>query len=192
MKNISVFCGSSSGFDPIFMQQASLLGQCVAQRGYGVVYGGASVGLMGAVANSAMQAGGKVIGVIPEFLKKKEIEFDGLSEIHVVDTMHERKALMHELSDAVIALPGGYGTLDELYEILTWAQLALHKKPIGLLNVKGYYTPLVEMTAKMQDNGFLRNDYQNLLIVEDDISRLLDKLEMFEPVENDNWFEAIS
>ena len=192
MKNISVFCGSSSGFDPIFMQQASLLGQCAVQRRYGIVYGGARVGRMGAVANSAMQAGGKVIGVIPEFLKKKEIELDGLTEIHIVDTMHERKALMNELSDAVIALPGGYGTLEELYEMLTWAQLALHKKPIGLLNVKGYYTPLVEMTAKMLDNGFLKDDYRNLLIVEDDINRLLDKLEMFQPMKNDKWFEVVN
>lgn len=190
MKYIAVFCGSSSGNSPEFVKQATLLGEKIAQKGLGVVYGGAHVGLMGAVADGVLSGGGKVIGVIPEFLKKKELEHKNISEIHVVETMHERKALMNKLSDAVIALPGGYGTLEELYEMLTWSQLALHKKPIGILNVDGYYDPLIEMSEKMIENGFLKDEYRKILIVEKNIENLLDKMDKYVPLKNDKWFEV--
>ncbi len=190
MKNISIFCGSSSGNEGVFVDQATQLGHEIAERGYGLVYGGARVGLMGAVAGGALSNGGKVIGVIPDFLKKKELELKDVSEMHVVDTMHERKALMNELSDGVIALPGGYGTLEELFEMLTWAQLALHKKPVGLLNVEGYYDALIEMSSKMIDKGFLKEEYRELLIVDDDIDLLLNKMEDYIPPANDKWFET--
>ncbi len=185
-----MFCGSSSGNSPEFVKQATLLGEKIAQKGLGVVYGGAHVGLMGAVADGVLSGGGKVIGVIPEFLKKKELEHKNISEIHVVETMHERKALMNKLSDAVIALPGGYGTLEELYEMLTWSQLALHKKPIGILNVDGYYDPLIEMSEKMIENGFLKDEYRKILIVEKNIENLLDKMNKYVPLKNDKWFEV--
>lgn len=190
MKYIAVFCGSSSGNSPEFVKQATLLGEKIAQKGLGIVYGGAHVGLMGAVADGVLSRGGKVIGVIPEFLKKKELEHKNISEIHVVETMHERKALMNKLSDAVIALPGGYGTLEELYEMLTWSQLALHKKPIGMLNVDGYYDPLIEMSEKMIENGFLKDEYRKILIVEKNIEDLLDKMDKYVPLKNDKWFEV--
>lgn len=191
MRYISVFCGSSSGNEEIFVEQATLLGQVIARRGYGVVYGGAHVGLMGAVANGALSEGGEVLGVIPEFLKKKELQHQKLSRVYVVETMHERKALMNKLSDGVIALPGGYGTLEELFEMLTWAQLALHKKPVGLLNIDGFYEPLIEMSQKMIEKGFLKDEYRNLLLVDDNSSGLLDKMEAFVPLLNDKWFEPI-
>lgn len=190
MKYISVFCGSSSGNEEIFVHQAELLGRTIARRGYGIIYGGARVGLMGAVANGAMSEGGEVIGVIPAFLKRKELEHEGLSQIYVVETMHQRKALMNELSDGVVTLPGGFGTMDELFEILTWGQLALHKKPIGLLNVQGYYDPLVVMSQKMIEKGFLKDDYRNLLIVEDNIDILLNEMEIFVPLSGNKWYEV--
>lgn len=190
MKYISVFCGSSSGNEEIFIKQAELLGEIIARRGYGVVYGGARVGLMGAVAKGALKEGGEVIGIIPEFLKEKELEYKDISRMHVVDTMHERKAMMNDLSDGVVALPGGFGTMDELFEILTWAQLGLHKNPVGLLNLERYYDPLVEMTAKMIEKGFLKEEYRRLLIVEDNIEKLLDKMEIFVPLSENKWFDV--
>lgn len=190
MKYISIFCGSTSGSDKIFAEQATLLGKTIAQKGYGVVYGGAHVGLMGYVANGALSEGGEVIGVIPEFLKSKELEHTNLTEIHIVETMHQRKALMNEISDGVIALPGGYGTLDELFEMLTWAQLALHKKPIAVLNTNGYYDPLITMSRTMIKNGFLKNEYLDLLLVDGNIGSLLKKMEDYTPPANDKWFEV--
>ncbi|HMM03102.1 MAG: TIGR00730 family Rossman fold protein [Dysgonomonas sp.] len=190
MKYISVFCGSSSGNESVFAEQAILLGKRIARRGYGVIYGGAHVGLMGAVANGALAENGEVIGVIPEFLKQKELEHKKITKMHIVETMHERKALMSELSDAVIALPGGYGTMEELFEMLTWAQLALHKKPVGLLNTLGYYDPLVAMSEKMIEKGFLKDEYRDIMIVENNVDTLLDKMELFVPLKNDKWFEV--
>lgn len=188
MKYISVFCGSSSGNEDVFPAQVVLLGQTIARRGYGIVYGGAHVGLMGAIADGALSEGGEVVGVIPQFLKKKELEHKQLTQIHVVETMHERKALMNELSDAVIALPGGYGTMEELFEMLTWAQLALHKKPIGLLNIDGFYDSLIALSQTMIDKGFLKDEYRELLLVDDNIEHLLDKMEAYVPPVNDKWF----
>ena len=155
MQRIAVFCGASMGTDPMFHQAAQMVGRTVATRGMGVVYGGGHVGLMGAVADAALKEGGEVIGVIPGFMVEKELAHAGLSELLVVGDMHERKIRMHERSDAVIALPGGFGTMDELFELLTWRQLGLHAKPIGLLNVNGFYTPLLEQISRMEHDGFL-------------------------------------
>lgn len=190
MKYISVFCGSSSGAEKIFAEQATALGRTIARKGYGIVYGGAHVGLMGAVANGALSEKGEVIGVIPRFLQKKELEHKSLTRIYIVDTMHERKAMMNELCDAVVALPGGYGTMEELFEMLTWGQLSLHKKPIALLNVEGFYDPLVAFSEKMIEKGFLKEEYRNLLIVDDDIEKLLLKMENYIPPKNEKWFET--
>lgn len=190
MKYISVFCGSSTGNDDIYKDQAKVLGQTLAKKGYGIVYGGARVGLMGAVADGVLNAGGEVIGVIPGFLKKKEIEHEHLTRMHIVETMHERKELMSQLSDAVIALPGGYGTLEELFEMLTWGQLNLHKKPVAILNIDGYYNPLIAMRDTMIQKGFLKEEYQNLLIIDKDIENLIKKIETYTPSDNEKWYEV--
>lgn len=153
--NIAVFCGANTGRDPGILHAAQDMGRAIAQRGMGVVYGGGHVGLMGAVADAALEAGGKVIGVIPGFMMDKELAHQGLTELIVVRDMHERKMRMHELSQAVVALPGGFGTMDEVFELLTWRQLGLHAKPIGLLNVNGFYTPLLEQVVRMEQDGFL-------------------------------------
>lgn len=190
MKYIAVYCGSSNGSDPIFAEQAYKIGQSIALRGYGIIYGGARVGLMGAVAKGVLSQEGEVIGVIPEFLQKKELALNGITQNYVVSTMHERKAKMSELSDAIIALPGGYGTMEELFEMLTWAQLALHKKPIGLLNTNGFYDPLIALSESMINKQFVKEEYRNLMVVEEDIEKLIDGLEAYVPLKNDKWFET--
>lgn len=190
MKYISVFCGSSSGNEAIFTEQAATLGRTIAQNGYGIIYGGARVGLMGALAEGALAEGGEVIGVIPGFLQQKELEHKKLTKLHIVETMHERKAMMNNLSDAVIALPGGYGTMEELFEMLTWAQLSIHRKPIGLLNVEGFYDPLIDMSRRMIEKGFLKKEYEELLIVAKSSNTLLDKMKSFIPLKNEKWFEV--
>ena len=152
---IAVFCGASQGNDPDIVAQAAAMARLLAQRGMGIVYGGGNVGLMGVVADAALAEGGEVIGVIPGFMMAKELAHQRLTELVVVRDMHERKMRMHELSQAVIALPGGFGTLDELFELLTWRQLGLHAKPMGLLNVKGFYAPLLQQMARMERDGFL-------------------------------------
>lgn len=190
MKYISVFCGSSSGNETIFTEQAAILGKTIAQKGYGIVYGGARVGLMGSLAEGALDEGGEVIGVIPGFLKQKELEHKRLTKLHIVETMHERKAMMNDLSDAVIALPGGYGTMEELFEMLTWAQLSIHKKPIGLLNIEGFYDPLIDMSKRMIEKGFLKKEYEELLIVANSSEILLDRMKNFIPLKNEKWFEV--
>jgi uncharacterized protein (TIGR00730 family) len=176
MKNITVFCGSSRGYESNFIVQAHLLGQTLAKRNFGLVYGGAKIGLMGAVADGALSEGGKVIGVLPHFLRSKEIAHEGLTELILVESMHERKIEMHELSDGVIALPGGFGTFEELFEMLTWAQLGLHKKPIGILNIDGFYDSLIIMIQTMVGKGFLKVMNQQMLLVSNDIDDLLDKM----------------
>ncbi|WP_211260640.1 TIGR00730 family Rossman fold protein [Amycolatopsis jejuensis] len=172
---ICVFCGSARGFSPEYTDAAAGMGKLLAQRGIGLVYGGASVGTMGVVADAALAAGGEVIGVIPEVLSSVEIAHGGLTELHVVADMHQRKAKMAELSDAFVALPGGAGTLEELFEVWTWAQLGIHRKPIGLLDVAGYYTPLVAFADHMQQEGFLRPETRALLTVDSDAAALLDR-----------------
>ncbi|MFN8672296.1 MAG: TIGR00730 family Rossman fold protein [Candidatus Sericytochromatia bacterium] len=187
MKKVVVFCGSSSGTNKIYEDQAILLGQELAKRNIDLVYGGASVGLMGAVANGVLEQGGKVIGVLPKFLEAKEIAHNHLTELILVDSMHERKAKMNELSDGIIALPGGFGTLEELFEMLTWAQLGLHQKPIAILDINNFYTSLSNFIQNMVDNGFLKEINQKMLLVSNDISDLLNKMENYEPPLLDKW-----
>jgi hypothetical protein len=174
--SLCVFCGSSSGRDPRHAVAARTLGALVAQRGLTLVYGGARVGLMGEVANAALGAGGRVVGVLPTVLVDREVEHDGLSELHRVGTMHERKALMAELAGAFAALPGGIGTLEELFEVATWRYLELHGKRFGLLNVAGYYDGLLEFLDRAVADGFLKPDTRAQFIVEDDPARLLERL----------------
>ena len=187
MSRICVFCGSSMGFSPRYAEQAAELGKLLAQRGIGLVYGGASVGTMGVVADAALAAGGEVIGVIPEALSSVEISHAGLSELHVVKDMHERKAKMAALSDGFLALPGGAGTLEELFEVWTWAQLGLHGKPIGLVDVDGYYGPLVTFADHMVTEGFVKPEYRELLMVDADAAALLDRFETYEPPAPPKW-----
>ena len=155
--HIAVFCGASAGHDPIYMEAARTVGRTLAGRGIGVVYGGGHVGLMGAVADAAMEAGGNVVGVIPTFMTHKELAHERITELIMVQDMHERKMVMHQRSQAVIALPGGFGTMDELFELLTWRQLGLHAKPMGLLNVHGYYDGLLAQMVRMEQDGFLHD-----------------------------------
>lgn len=179
MRRITVFCGSSSGTDDIYRSQAALLGQALARRGIELVYGGANVGLMGAVADGVLNGGGKVIGVMPGFLTSKEIAHEHLTELVIVGTMHERKARMNELCDGIIALPGGFGTLEEFFEMLTWAQLGLHKKPVAILNINGFYDPLNDLLQAMTDKGFLKEANRQMLLIGDHIDELLDKMENY-------------
>jgi uncharacterized protein (TIGR00730 family) len=155
VKSVCVFCGSRPGARPEYVESATRMGAELARRGLTLVYGGASVGIMGAVADGALSAGGRVVGVLPGFMGPKELAHPGLTELHMVGSMHERKALMAERSDAFVALPGGFGTLDELFEIVTWAQLGLHRKPMGLLDTRGYFQPLVAMARHMAQEGFV-------------------------------------
>jgi len=187
MKRVTVFCGSSFGTDPIFEEKAYQLGHALAIKGIGLVYGGANVGLMGAVANGALENGGEAIGVLPHFLQQKEIAHAGLSELILVESMHERKTKMNDLCDGVIALPGGFGTLEEFFEMLTWAQLGLHKKPIAILNVNGFYNALVAFIQNMVDNGFLKEINRDMLIVSSDIDELLLLMENYKAPEVGKW-----
>lgn len=189
MKRITVFCGSSSGTEEIYTSQATLLGQTLAKRNIELVYGGANVGLMGAVADGVLNNGGKAIGVLPNFLRSKEIAHKQLTELILVDTMHERKTKMNDLCDGVIALPGGFGTLDELFEMLTWGQLGLHKKPIAILNVDGYYDALIVFIQTMTDKGLLKEVNQQMLLVSDTIDDLLDKMENYVPPTVGKWID---
>ena len=190
LKRIVVFCGSSPGRRPAYVAAARDLGRLLAARGIAVVYGGASVGLMGALADAALAAGGEVIGVIPGGLFPKEIPHAGLTEQHVVATMHERKALMAELSDAVIALPGGTGTLDELFEMFTWSQLGLHRQPIGLLDVEGYWEPLLAFMDHMVAERFIAVEHRRTLLAESDPATLLGRLAGAEPARQGKWLDA--
>ena len=171
-----MFCGAHSGRDPKFVNAAADAARAVVQAGFGIVYGGGRVGLMGAIADAALAAGGEVIGVIPESLATTEVAHDGVTALHVVQTMHERKALMAGLSDGFIALPGGFGTMDEFHEILTWRQLGIHDKPIGLLNVGGYYDDLLALYARMSDDGFLNAKTRSLFAASDRIDALLERM----------------
>lgn len=174
MRNVCVFCGSEPGARPSYAASAGQLGRALAARGLGLVYGGACVGLMGVLADAALAAGGKVYGVLPSFMIAREIAHPGLTEQRIVASMHERKAVMAELADAFVALPGGLGTLDEIFEMLTWAQLGLHRKPCALLDVDGYYASLVSFLDHATQEGLLAPARRALLLVERDPARLLD------------------
>ena len=176
IQRVCVFCGSGEGTDTVYKEQAALLGKTLALQHIELVYGGAHIGVMGAVADGALSAGGRVTGVIPHFLADKELAHTGLTELILVETMHERKAMMNSRCDAVITLPGGYGTMEELFEMLTWAQLGLHNKPIGILNVNGYYDSLRMLTENMVAKGFLSAEHKDKLVISDNITELLQKL----------------
>jgi uncharacterized protein (TIGR00730 family) len=179
MKNICVFCGSSYGVEKIYAEQAKTLGQLIASKGLQLVYGGGKVGLMGVIADEVLKEGGKVIGVIPEFLKDKEVGHPHITEMHLVKSMHERKQLMAGLSDAFIAMPGGLGTLEELAEISTWVQLELIKKPVGLLNVNGFYNALIQQLDFMTSQGFIKEQNRKNIIHENNALDLFNKLATF-------------
>ena len=173
---VCVFCGSRSGERPVYAETAVALGTLLAQRGFGLVYGGGNIGLMGLIADAALAAGGEVIGVIPQHLLEREVAHTGLTQLHVVDSMHTRKALMADIADVFVAAPGGFGTLDELCEILTWAQLGLHGKPCGLLNVMGYYDPLLAMFDHATREGFLSTQHRQLIVSGNNAQHLIDRL----------------
>ena len=181
MKRVSIFCGSSLGTDEVFQKQACLLGETLADQKIGLVYGGANIGLMGAVADGALSKGGEVIGVLPIFLQAKEIAHKNLSQLILVETMHQRKTTMNELSDGVIALPGGFGTMEEFFEMLTWAQLGLHKKPIALLNVDGFFDSLKSLVELMVDKGFLKKLNYDMLLISGGIDDLLIQMKNYVP-----------
>ncbi len=176
LRRVCVFCGSSSGVRPEYESAGRALGAALAGRGIGVVYGGASVGLMGVVADAVLAASGEAIGVIPQALVDREVAHPALSELHVVGSMHERKALMAELSDAFVALPGGMGTLEELFEVFTWRQLGLHEKPIALLDVLGYWAGLAAFLEHVEAEGFLRAVHHRTIMIEADVGTLLERL----------------
>jgi uncharacterized protein (TIGR00730 family) len=189
MQSICVFCGSNTGANPRYTTEAQNLGKMLAERGIRLVYGAGNIGLMGIIADAALDAGGEVIGVIPYFLKVKEVCHTGLTELYVTKTMHQRKEILADLSDGFIAMPGGFGTMDELCEILTWAQLGLHSHPIGLLNVEGYYDHLIQLFDKMADDKFLHPKNRSLVISDTEPAALLQKMADFSPPDVEKWLD---
>lgn len=187
IKSIAVFCASSDGNDAIISDESYRLGKILAQRNINLVFGGSKLGLMGKVAAGSLNHGGKVIGVIPDFLKTKEVVHPDLSELFTTRDMHERKLKMHELSDAFIALPGGFGTFEELFEIITWGQLGLHKNPIGLLNINGFYDELIAMLKTMVRKELLKKENFDMLLIAEDIGELLEKMHNFKPLPVPKW-----
>jgi uncharacterized protein (TIGR00730 family) len=184
---ICVFCGSSPGSEPIYLETAQAMGRAIARSSRRLVYGGSNIGLMAALATAALDAGGEVVGVIPSGLEEKKLGHTGLTALHVTGSMHERKAMMAELSDGFIAMPGGLGTLDELFEIWSWAQLGLHAKPIGLLNVRGFFDPLLAFMDRVVEERFMRREHRDALIVESGPERLLERMEGCNPVDVSKW-----
>jgi len=187
MKSVAVYCGSSSGTNQVFHQQAQAMGRVLAERGLTLVYGGGRVGLMGAIADSVLQHGGRAIGVIPDFLVAREVEHKGLTELHIVKSMHERKLLMADLADSFVAMPGGYGTLEELFEVLTWGQLGLHQKPVALLNVQGFYDHLLRALNHMVEEGLLRSANRQQLLHHPEPAALLDQMAVWQPIPVEKW-----
>lgn len=190
LNRLCVFCGSSAGFDPVYRETATEFGQLLVREGIEMVYGAGSVGLMGAVADAVLLARGHVIGVIPKFLATRELLHEGLTEVRITHTMHERKALMSELSNAFVALPGGLGTFEELFEVLTWAQLGLHAKPIGLLNIAGYFDPFIAMVDRAITDGFCRDEHRRLFVVDDQPDRLLRRMRDHQPPAVKKWIPS--
>lgn len=181
MKRLAVYCGSASPADPVYVEAARAVGHALATRGIGVVYGGGRLGLMGAVADAALAAGGEVIGIIPQALVDAEVAHQGCTELHVVSGMHERKARFTDLSDGFVTLPGGVGTMDELWEAISWAQLGYHAKPVGLLNVAGFYDGLIAFNRTMIDVGFIRAQHAGIMIADNSLDRLLDRMAAYAP-----------
>ncbi len=189
MNSIVVFCGSSEGSDKKILEDALDVGRIFAERNITLVYGAAKIGVMGKVAQGILEHKGKAIGVIPRFLLKKEVFHTGLTELIITQNMHERKLKMHELSDGIIALPGGYGTLEELFEMITWAQLGLHQKPIGILNTNGFYDDLLRMIDTMVDRSFLRRENRDMILVDDKVKGLLQQMEDYIPQPLPKWIK---
>ncbi len=187
---VCVFCGSSEGVRPQYREAALALGRAIAARGDELVYGGSKVGLMGAVADATLGAGGRVTGVLPRALRDKEIAHEGLSELHIVESMHQRKAMMADLSGAFVALPGGMGTFEEVFEIWTWAQLGYHRKPVGLLDIEGYYDRLLAFLDQTVEEGFVKPEHRRMAIVETDPALLLDRFATYEPPTVTKWIKA--
>lgn len=187
MRSVCVYCGSSIGAKPAYAQAAQAFGRALVEAGCSLVYGGGRVGLMGVIADEVLAAGGRVVGVIPELLVGKEVGHNGLSELHVVPDMHQRKRMMADLSDAFVALPGGAGTLEELFEVYTWAQLGYHQKAIGLYDTGGYYAPLVGMLEHTVREGFMQQAYLDILQIDADAQALLGKLRRYHPPGQDKW-----
>ena len=189
MRSVCVFCGSNPGRDPLYREAAQSLGRYLAGQGIGLVYGGGRVGLMGAVADAVLEAGGRVTGVIPRALAEKEIEHTGLSELHVVDSMHERKLTMANAADGFIALPGGVGTLEEIFEVITWTQLGIHVKPCGFLNVGGFFDPLLGFLRHMAAEQFLHGKHLEMIACESDAAVLLERMAAFTPPQVEKWVD---
>jgi uncharacterized protein (TIGR00730 family) len=189
LSSVCVFCGSNPGVDPAYLEAARHLGRGLAERGLRLVYGGARVGMMGALADAAIGAGGEVTGVIPRQIVDLEVGHDGVADLRIVDSMHERKALMADLADAFVALPGGIGTLEELFEVFTWAHLGLHRKPLGLLDVAGYYAPLEAMLDHAVEQRFLRPGTRAMLVRDDSLDALLERFEAWEPPRGAKWID---
>jgi hypothetical protein len=187
LRAICVFCGSNPGVEPAYCRAAGELGQMLARRGVTLIYGGGNVGVMGALADGALRAGGKVIGVIPHGLVIKEAAHGGVTEMRVVDSMHQRKAMMADLSDGFIALPGGLGTLEETFEVVTWAQLGIHHKPCAMLNVAGYYDRLIDFLNFAVEQALIRPEHRETILVDDDPSRLLDRMAAYESSVSERW-----
>ena len=189
MKSIVVFCGSSEGKDPAIIAEAHRLGKTMAGQNIRLVYGAARIGVMGHIAQGVLENGGEAIGVIPDFLMLREVYHSGLTELIITKNMHERKLKMHELSEGIIMLPGGYGTLEEFFEMITWAQLGLHQKPIGILNTNGFYDELLAMLKKMIDQQFLKQANFDMIQVDDDIEALLEKMKNYKPIAVPKWLK---
>src|ERR1041384_5028744 len=189
MRAVCVFCGSNLGADPRFLESARALGHAIAESGRILVYGGAKVGLMGAVADSALAAGGSVVGVLPQALVDRELAHRGLTELHIVSSMHERKQLMADRAEAFVALPGGLGTLEELFEVWTWAQLGIHQKPLGLFGPRDFFAPLVQYLDHLVTQRFVKPQHRALVTVEEDAQVLLARLVQHEPVASPKWLD---
>lgn len=187
MKAVCVYCGSSTGVRPVYAQAAEAFGRALVAAGCSLVYGGGRVGLMGTVADAVLAAGGRAVGVIPKLLVDKEVGHTGLTELHVVPDMHERKKMMADLSDAFVALPGGAGTLEELFEVYTWEQLGYHAKAIGIFDVEGYFRPLLAMLEHTVREGFMQQAYLDVLQIDADAHGLVDKLRRYQPPVRDKW-----
>lgn len=190
LRRVAVFCGSNHGNDPAFTETAVALGTLLAERGIGLVYGGGDVGLMGEVADAVLAGGGEVVGVLPGLLWDKEVGHQGLTELLIVDTMHERKMAMADRADAFIALPGGVGTFEELFEAITWTQLGIHQKPVGFLDVSGFYRPLLAFLDGTVEAGFLKPGHRQMILDADDPATLLEALAAWEPVATTKWMTA--
>jgi len=191
MKNICVFCGSSPGADPDFLLMADKLGKEIASRGLGLVYGASNLGLMGAVAKSALDGGSQVIGIMPKVFEGR-VQHPNLTELIITETMHQRKAKMFELSDGFLALPGGFGTFEEILEMLTWSQIGYSSKPCGFLNVNGYYDELIKFFDKSVEMRFVKSEHRKAIIVDTDPKKILDKFEKYKPVITDKWVDRKS